>query len=191
MSCFAIPANVCRIIIRHEHAMSVDRLNMYTMPVDGVDLECSIVAWADGGPTDIIREQKFAGTTISNDMALLYCPTKLGMKAFPNPRKFHSTPNNTAEPRQSELLNMLAYNGSPNPIEDLPTYPYTAAKDILHAFNNLSPNYLSWNSGPSEASRSEPDTIFYRISTYAGASGAGIFDVAGNLVGSSSTLDAS
>ena len=155
---------------------------MSYMPEAGVDLKCTVVGWADGAPTDVIRVPE---TPLQADLVLLHCTTRLEMDHFPAPRKFHSPPNNQAATTISEEVHMLAYNGLPGPKEEIKLYPNTTKKEVLSAYRSLYPDSLSWSKGPTEPQRYDPYTVFYKISTFCGASGAGIFNAEGKLIGSS------
>ena len=158
---------------------------MSCFPEAGTDLECKILGWADGSPTDVIRVPTNSETPLETDIVLLHCATRLEMENFPTPRKFHAPPNDRARTTVSEQVHMLAYNGLPSPNGDLHMYPNTSEMDIFSAYKNLYPDRLSWTNGPSEPGRYDANTVFYKISTFLGASGAGVFDVEGRLVGSS------
>ena len=159
---------------------------MLNMPKPGVDFEVNIVAWADGAPTDQIREITNTNVALNNDLVLLHSPIKLaGLKSFPVPRRFHAPPNDTAATAQQEKLIMLAYNGLPSIKEECPWYPQTPRAKIVNAFERLYPDALSWSEGPTEPGVFDADVVFHRISTFCGASGSGIFDDKGRLVGSS------
>ena len=155
---------------------------MSYMPEAGVDLKCTVVGWADGAPADVIRVPE---TPLQADLVLLHCTTRLEMDHFPAPRKFHSPPNNQATTTISEEVHMLAYNGLPSYKEDIKLYPCnTTKKEVLSAYRSLYPDSLSWSKGPTEPQRYVPSTVFYKISTFCGALGAGIFNAEGKLIGS-------
>ena len=71
---------------------------------------------------------------------------------------------------------MLAYNGLPNVVEEYRRYPKTPKDKIIDAIERLQPGALSWSEGSSEPGVFDADIVFYKISTYCGASGSGIFD---------------
>jgi len=175
--------NACSIHIRHEREARVNRLEMSYLPEEGKDIECHIVAWVDGLSPDVIRFTNDQ-MPIQTDLVLLRSATKLPMVNFPSPRAFHNNPNDKAETTVSEALQSLQYNGLPGPHEDSDMYPNTSHKDIISAYYNLYPNSLSWSTGPSVPGRHHPDIVFYRISNFCGASGGGVFDKDGKLVGS-------
>jgi len=185
MSSFLLRANACSIHIRHEHQTVLNRLRMSYLPEPEMDLECTILGWADGSPIDTIRVSTNSETPLHTDIVLLHSATRLEMENFPTPRKFHTPPNDRAITTISEQVHLLAYNGLPSPSEDLHMYPNTSKKDVFSAYRNLYPDSLSWTNGPSEPGRYDANTVFYRISTFSGASGAGVFDVEGRLIGSS------
>ena len=81
---------------------------------------------------------------------------------------------------------MLAYNGLPNMVEEYPRYLNTTRNMIAEVIKRLHLDALSWSEGFSESGVFDADIMFYRISTYCGTSGSGIFDDKGRLVGSSS-----
>ena len=139
----------------------------------------------DSGMGWWLSEEQGAETPLHTDIVLLHSATRLEMENFPTPRKFHTPPNDRAITTISEQVHLLAYNGLPSPSEDLHMYPNTSKKDIFSAYRNLYPDSLSWTNGPSEPGRYDANTVFYRISTFSGASGAGVFDVEGRLIGSS------
>jgi hypothetical protein len=126
---------------------------------------------------------------LNHDLVLLHLPIKLaGLKSFSMPRRFHAPPNDTAAAAQQEKLNMLAYNGHPIIKEECPWYPQTPRAKIVNAFERLHPDALSWSEGPTEPGVFDADVVFHRISTLCGASGSGIYDDKGRLVGSSPFL---
>jgi len=156
---------------------------MSYLPITGRDVECCIASWPDGSPIDVVR---FTNNQMSmeNDVVLLYSATKLAMDHFPPPRAFHKPPNNSITTAVPERLHSLVYNGLPGPNEDTDMYPNTPKDAILSAYANLHPDCLSWTCGPSETSRYDANVVFYRISVFCGASGGGVFDEEGRLVGS-------
>ena len=157
------------------------------MPKPGVDFEVNIDAWADEAPTDQIRQVKNTNIALNNDLVLLNSPTKLPrLESFPVPCRFHTPPNDTAATARQDKLIMLAYNGLPNIVEEYPRYPKTTRNMIIEAIERLHPDSLSWSEGFPESRAYDADVVFYRISTYCSASGSGIFDDKGRLVGSSS-----
>ena len=82
------------------------------MPESGVDFEVNIAAWADGAPTDQIREVNNSNVALNNDLVLFNSPSKLArLESFPVPRRFHTPPNDTAAATRQDKLIMLAYNG--------------------------------------------------------------------------------
>jgi hypothetical protein len=79
---------------------------------------------------------------------------------------------------------MLTYNGHPIIKEECPWYPQTPRAEIVNAFERLYPDTLSWSERPTEPGVFDADVVFHGISTFCGASGSGIFDDKGRLVGS-------
>ena len=114
---------------------------------------------------------------LNNDLVLLNSPTKLArLESFPLARRFHTPSNDTAATARQGKLIMLAYNGLPNILEEYPRYPKTIENMLVEAIERLHPDVLSWSEGFSESGVFDADVVFYRISTYYGASGSGIFD---------------
>ena len=184
-----ICANPSRIYVRHDHKNILSRLRMLMFPERGVDFEVNIAAWADGAPTDQIREVENTNIALNNDLVLLNSPIKLAhLESFPMPGRFHMQLNDTAATARQDKLIMLAYNGLPNIVEEYPRYPNTSRNMVIEAIKKLYPDSLSWSEGFSESGILDTDVVFYRISTYCGASGSGIFDNKGHLVGSSSLI---
>jgi hypothetical protein len=136
-------------------------------------------------PRDKMRETTNTNVAHNNDLVLLYSPMKLArLKSFPVPRRFHTPPNDTAATTQQETLIMLAYNSPPIIKEECPWYPQMPRAEIVNAFERPYPDTLSWSEGPTEPGIFDADVVFQRISTFCGASGSGIFDDKGRLVGS-------
>lgn len=56
---------------------------------------------------------------------------------------------------------------------------------FFSGYKNLYPDSLFWTNDPLESDRYDANIIFYKISTFSGASGAGVFDLEDRLISSS------
>jgi hypothetical protein len=155
---------------------------MAILPDQEMDILCTIAAWADAAPIDKIRESKLANTTIQNDIVLLHSATTLKRSPFVYPRRFHAPATDESTTTDSININMLAYNGLPNVNEVPPLYPNTPREDVIDGLRALHPESLSWCKGVTEPSRLDDDVVYYKISTWCGSSGSGVFDNDGRLI---------
>jgi hypothetical protein len=171
---------------------------MAMLPNKEKDILCTIAAWADGAPTDKIRESKIANTNPKNDIVLLHSARTLKEShffafhsPFVFPRRFHAPATDDSTTTKSININMLSYNGVPMVTEGLCLYPNTPREDVIAGLTALYPGTLSWSQGVTEPSRSDGDLVYYKISTWCGSSGSGVFDSDGRLIGSPFCLEAS
>jgi hypothetical protein len=75
------------------------------------------------------------------------------------------------------------YNGNTVIWNEKSKYPHTPRNELLKAMTELYPNQLSFSEGHTDGSRFDPDVVIYNISSHGGASGGGVFNDAGMLIG--------
>lgn len=169
--------------MRHERKGKVDRRGMFLFPEKGKDFEVQIVAFADGGPTKTLRTVNGKINPIAIDVALLYSPTKLPVKKFLKPARAHAPRNDRAAGVIPTKCTLFAYNGNPVIWNEKSKYPNTPQNELLKAMIELYPNRLSFAEGHMDGLRFEPDVVIYNISSQGEASGGGVFNDAGMLIG--------
>ena len=152
---------------------------MFLVPEDGKDLEVDVIAFADGGSTKDIRTVNGGVGPIGSDIALLYSRTKLPVKEFPRPGMAHVPPNDKAATINPFNCTLIAYNDTPDMLNEPAKYPLTPHQDLVKAMQELYPNRLSFAEGDTDSLRFDVNAVFYKISSYGGASGAGLFNDAG------------
>lgn len=160
----------------------VNRAGMFMMPKDG-DFEVDVIAFADGGTTKNVRTVNGGVGPIGSDIALLYSRTKLPVKEFPRPGRAHAPPNDKAATITPFKCTLFAYNTMPDILREPARYPFTPYQDLLKAMQELYPDMLSFAKGDTDGFRFDFNTVFYKISSYCGASGGGLFNDTGELIG--------
>jgi hypothetical protein len=160
---------------------------MFMAPEVGKDLEVDVIAFADGGTTKDVRTVNGGVGPIGSDIALLYSRTKLPVKEFPRPGRAHAPPNDKAATITPFKCTLLAYNDAPDMYSEPAKYPLTPAQDLLKAIQELYPDRLSFAEGDTDGLRFDDNAVFYRISSYGGASGGGLCNDAGKLIGTTLT----
>ena len=177
-------ANPIRIRIRHEHEGFVNRPLMLMFPTTD-DYEVQLLAFCDGRDTSTIHTYDGTGfpCSIEKDVAVLYSPRPLPVSVFPKPARYHVPPNNHPHTMSTKPAMLLAYNGVPDISKEIKRYPNTPRNELVKALGEMFGDRLSMSSGMI-TTRYDRDIISYRISSHSGASGGGLFDEDGNLIGS-------
>lgn len=155
---------------------------MFLLPDPSYDYEVEVAAFADGGDATTVRTINGLSVPLNADMALLFSKRRLPCSDFPLPARFHTSPSHSSVTQVPQKFHLLAYNGLPNIPRIYSQYPSTTQQKLNSAFNELYPDHLSYADGVT-SSRWDQDTIFHRVSSHAGASGAGLFNVDGKLIG--------
>ena len=161
----------------------VNRAKMFMIPENGKDFEVELVAFADGGPVNQIRTIHGSTCRVGVDIALLYSRNRLPVKDFPKPTRAHAPPNNSVVSQQQTNCTLFVYNSVPDMTKIWLMYPSTPRDALLRAVEQLYAELLSVAKGTTNWVRFDSEAILYQISTYYGASGAGVFDDYGKLMG--------
>ena len=148
------------------------------------DYEVQLVAFCDGRSTSTVHtyDATRPPCPIEKDLVLLYSHRTLPVSAFPKPTRYHVPPNNDPHTMVSKPAMVIAYNGLPDISKEIKRYPNTPRDKLVTAFGEVFGDRLSISRGSTDA-RYDRDVISYRISSHSGASGAGLFDEEGNLIG--------
>jgi len=182
---YSLRSLIIRITVRHDRRDRIDRSRMFVLPDSLYDFEVNVIAYGDGRDVSSIRIKTDDDPIppIGNDFALLYSTRPLRCQQFPQPGRFHVPPNDSDSTKASKSISLIAYNGIPDPEKIYRYYPKTSKEKLDESFKLLYPDQLSYATGVTSNHFWSPDTIYHRVSSYNGASGCGIFDQAGRLIG--------
>jgi hypothetical protein len=156
---------------------------MFLLPDSWNDnYEVDVVAYADGRDVTTIRSVYGFTVGLGQDLALLHSKRRLPCSDFPLPHRFHTQPNHSQSAYIPQNIHLLAYNGTPNLEATYAQYPHTPRKTLDAAFVDLHPDYLSYAKAATSTHWS-PDAINHRASSHGGASGGGLYNDDGKLIG--------
>jgi hypothetical protein len=155
---------------------------MFILPDPSHDYEVEVAAFANGGDATTVRIIYGLSVPFNADVAQLFSKRRLPCSDFPLPARYHIPPNHSSVTQVPQKVHLLAYNGLPNVPRIYSQYPNTTQQKLNSAFNELFPDHLCYVDGVT-SSRWDQDTIFHRVSSHVGASGAGLFNNDGKLIG--------
>ena len=161
----------------------MDRPGIFLLPEKGKDFEVEVIAFANSGPTKLLRTVNGKINPVGVDIALLYSLTKLPPKECIKPAGAHGPPNDRAAGVTPMKCTLFAYNGNSVIWNEKSKYPHMPQNELLKAMKELCLNRLSFAEGHMDAFRFEPDAVLYNISSHGGASGGGVFNDSGMLIG--------
>jgi len=154
---------------------------MNQLPSAG-DIEVNVVSFADGKDPNLIRTHRGRPVDIDVDCVLLHSRNPLPTSFFPSPSLSHSPPNDQPTTYKPYPVCLLAYNGVPDMTKQYMSFPFTPKQILNKAFLDLYPDHLSFCTGDTGAAWNV-NVIQHRVSSHNGASGGGLFDLDGNLIG--------
>jgi len=154
------------------------------------DFLVTVVSWADGWPVtnNSVRVEFLSSQLpVDCDLVLLHSQKRLGKgikptSFFPRLACFDQqfSPGN-AQGREEKVA-ILGYNGSPGASKVIRQYPQIPRDKLQEAIEKLYPEYLTYAEGEI-ASGTDSSTIYHKVSTLPGSSGAPIVDLQGRILG--------